>query len=266
MEQLLEDYPVNSLEVGSIVEGEVVRITSKEVHINLGAKSEGVFNVNEMESPDAFKQGDTIEIYIEWPENILGCPLISYEKARYKKNWEGIINNYGEESIISGLIKQKIKGGFIVDIGIEAFLPASLVDLQPSKDLSPYVGKTYDFKVLKIYKDKQSIIISRRELLEDQRQERCKEIFKSLKKGDRIKGQVKNITDYGAFIDLGFVDGLLHVTDMSWGRFNHPSELLKLGEEVETCILEVDYEKNKFRLDSNNAPPILGRIYKTDIR
>jgi small subunit ribosomal protein S1 len=177
-----------------------------------------------------------------------GNPIISYDLAQQKKNWENILQKCSEGSVVSGRVKSKVKGGLIVSIGVDSFLPASHIDIQPPKNLDQYIGQTYDFKVLKINQDRKNIVLSRRELIEEQRHQKRRDLLDSIQPGQIRKGVVKNITDFGAFIDLDGMDGLLHITDMSWGRISHPSEMLRQGEEVQVMIIEVNREKERVSL------------------
>jgi small subunit ribosomal protein S1 len=192
--------------------------------------------------------GAELEVYLEKLEDKEGNPIISYDKAEQKKNWEKIVENCEEGSIIPGRVRSKVKGGLIVSIGVDSFMPASQIDVQPPKNLDQYVGQTYDFKVIKIDLDRKNIVVSRRELIEEQRIEKRRSLLEDVMPGDTRRGQVKNITDYGAFVDLDGLDGLLHITDMSWGRINHPSEMLKQGEEIEVMIIEIDRERERVSL------------------
>ncbi|MEM9025901.1 MAG: 30S ribosomal protein S1, partial [Verrucomicrobiota bacterium] len=177
-----------------------------------------------------------------------GNPILSFDKAEQKKNWENILSKCEEGSIVQGRVKAKVKGGLIVTIGVDSFLPASQIDIQPPKNLDQYVGQTYDFKVLKINTERRNIVVSRRELIEEQRQEKRRKLLDEVSPGDQRTGIVKNITDYGAFIDLDGLDGLLHITDMSWGRISHPSEMLKQGEEITVMIIEVNRDRERVSL------------------
>ena len=176
---------------------------------------------------------------VEKLEDKSGAPVLSYDKAEQKKNWDNILTKFPEGSVAVGRVKAKVKGGLIISIGVDAFMPASHIDIQPPKNLDQYVGQTYDFKVLKINLERKNIVLSRRELIEQQRAEKRRALLDSIQPGQIRKGVVKNITDFGAFIDLDGMDGLLHITDMSWGRISHPSEMLKQGEEVQVMILSL---------------------------
>ena len=189
-----------------------------------------------------------IEIYLEKLEDRYGNPVISFDKAEQKKNWENILEKCQEGTVVPGRVRSKVKGGLIVSIGVDSFLPASQIDVQPPKNLDQYVGQTYDFKILKINTERRNIVVSRRELIEEQRQEKRRLLLDEVKSGDVCRGVVKNITDYGAFIDLDGLDGLLHITDMSWGRISHPAEMVKVGEEIDVMIIDVDRDRERVSL------------------
>jgi len=248
MEELLAQSNFANLQSGSIIAGTITEIRPNEVIIDIGGKSEGTVSVSEFIDPDALHIGEEIEVYLEKLEDKEGNPVLSFEKAEQKKNWENIITKCEEGSIVQGRVRGKVKGGLIVNIGVDAFLPASQIDIQPPKNLDQYVGQTYDFKIVKINQERRNIVVSRRELIEEQRQSKRRELLESVKPGDMRQGAVKNITDYGAFIDLDGLDGLLHITDMSWGRISHPSEMLKVGEEIKIMILEVDRDRERVSL------------------
>jgi len=248
MEELLAESNFNNLKQGAIVPGIITEIRQNEVVVDIGGKAEGVINGNEFIDLGELQPGSRIDVYVEKVEDIGGNPVLSFDKAEQKKNWENILSKCEEGSIVPGRIKAKVKGGLIVNIGVDSFLPASQVDVQPPKNLDQYVGQTYDFKVLKINLDRKNIVISRRELIEEQRQQKRRELLESVAPGQTRRGVVKNITDYGAFIDLDGLDGLLHITDMSWGRISHPSQMVKQGEEVEVMIIEVDRDKERVSL------------------
>ena len=233
---------------GSIIKGTITEIRDNDVILDIGAKSEGMVPANEFMDISELQIGEEIEVYLDRLEDRDGNPIISYDKAQQKKNWENIVSHTEEGSILAGKVRSKVKGGLIVNIGVDAFLPASQIDIQPPKDLDQYVGQTYDFKVLKINLDRKNIVISRRELIEEQRQEKRRALLDEIKPGSIRRGAVKNITDYGAFVDLDGLDGLLHITDMSWGRISHPSEMLKVGEEVSVMIIEVDRDRERVSL------------------
>ena len=248
MEELLANSSFADLKQGSIVKGKVIEIRQNEVVVDIGGKSEGVVPVSEFMDINDIQIGQEIEVLLEKLEDREGNPVISYDKAQQKKNWEQILANCQEGAVLPGRVKAKVKGGLIVSIGVDSFLPASQIDVQPPKNLDQYVGQTYDFKVVKINVERKNIVVSRRELIEEQRVEKRRKLLSEVKPGDIRKGIVKNITDYGAFIDLDGLDGLLHITDMSWGRISHPSEMVKVGEEVSVMIIEVDSERERVSL------------------
>lgn len=248
MEELLASSQFHNLIEGEIIKGTISEIRENEVVLDIGAKAEGIVSANEFIDVGELQIGEEIEVYLEKLEDRDGNPILSYDKAQQKKNWENILSKCEEGSILAGRVRSKVKGGLIVNIGVDAFLPASQIDIQPPKNLDQYVGQTYDFKVLKINTERRNIVISRRELIEEQRQEKRRRLLTDIKPGDVRRGMVKNITDYGAFIDLDGLDGLLHITDMSWGRISHPSEMLKVGEEIGVMIIEVDRDRERVSL------------------
>ncbi len=248
MEELLAQSSFDQLKEGSIVAGVITEIRQNEVVVDIGGKSEGVVPANEFIDLGELQVGSPIEVLIEKVEDKNGNPVISYDKAQQKKNWENILTKFPEGSVVAGRVRAKVKGGLIVSIGVDSFLPASHIDVQPPKNLDQYVGQTYDFKVLKINLERQNIVLSRRELIEQQRTEKRRNLLDSIQPGQVRKGVVKNITDFGAFIDLDGMDGLLHITDMSWGRIGHPSEMLKQGEEIEVMVIDINREKERVSL------------------
>lgn len=248
MEKLLAESSFAKLKQGSIVKGKLVEIRQNEVVVDIGGKSEGIVPAHEFTDIGELQIGEEIEVLVEKLEDRDGNPLISFDKAQQKKNWEKILTDCKEGAILPGRVKAKVKGGLIVSIGVDSFLPASQIDVQPPKNLDQYVGQTYDFKVVKINTERKNIVVSRRELIEEQRTEKRRQLLSEVKPGDIRKGVVKNITDYGAFIDLDGLDGLLHITDMSWGRISHPSEMVKVGEEIDVMIIEVDPDRERVSL------------------
>ena len=248
MEELLSTNHFESLREGRIIKGTVTEVLNNEVVVDIGGKSEGSIPANEFDDVGELEIGQEIEIFLERLEDKDGNPVISYDRAEQKKNWEDILLKCEEGSFVSGRIKGKVKGGLIVSIGVDAFLPASQIDIQPPKNLDQYIGQTYDFKIVKISTERKNIVVSRRELIEEQRLEKRRQLLDDVSPGDICRGMVKNITDYGAFIDLDGLDGLLHITDMSWGRISHPSEMLKIGEEINVMIIEVDRERERVSL------------------
>jgi small subunit ribosomal protein S1 len=248
MQELLAQSSFDKLKEGTIVSGVITEVRQNEVVVDIGGKAEAVVPANEFLDVGDLQIGQQIEVLLEKIEDKNGNPLVSFDKAEQKKNWDNILQRFPEGSIATGRVKAKVKGGLIVNIGVDSFLPASHIDIQPPKNLDQYVGQTYDFKVLKINLDRKNIVLSRRELIEQQRTEKRRNLLDSIQPGQIRKGVVKNITDFGAFIDLDGMDGLLHITDMSWGRITHPSEMLKQGEEVNVMIIEVNREKERVSL------------------
>ncbi len=248
MQDLLAQSSFDKLKEGSIVSGVITEIRANEVVVDIGGKAEGVISANEFADLGELQIGSSIEVILEKLEDREGNPILSYEQAQQKKNWENILQKCQEGAIVPGRVKAKVKGGLIVSIGVDSFLPASHIDIQPPKNLDQYVGQTYDFKVLKINHERQNIVLSRRELIEEQRINKRRDLLEKLQPGQVRKGIVKNITDFGAFIDLDGMDGLLHITDMSWGRIGHPSEMLKQGEEIEVMIIDINREKERVSL------------------
>ena len=233
---------------GEIVKGVIIEVRPKEVLVDIGYKSEGSVLGSEFEDIKTVKVGDEIDVLIEKLEDKDGMVVLSKEKAEFKKNWDKILTICNEGGTIAGKVKAVVKGGLLVNIGVEAFLPASQIDIIPPKNLQQYVANTYDFKVVKINQDRQNIVLSRRELIEQERNERRQKLLSEMTPGDIRKGTVKNLTDFGAFIDLNGLDGLLHITDMSWGRIGHPSEILKVGQEIDVVVLDINREKERVSL------------------
>src|SRR6267154_714831 len=233
---------------GEIVKGTIIEVRPKEVLVDIGYKSEGVIPANEFEDIKVMKVGDEIDVLIEKLEDKDGMVVLSKEKAEFKQNWDKILTICNEGGVIAGKVKAVVKGGLLVNIGVEAFLPASQIDVITPKNLTQYVGNAYEFKVVKINQERQNIVLSRRELIEQERTERRQKLLTEMTPGDIRKGTVKNITDFGAFIDLNGIDGLLHITDMSWGRIGHPSEILKVGQDIEAVVLGINREEQKISL------------------
>jgi small subunit ribosomal protein S1 len=233
---------------GEIVKGTVIEVRSKEVLVDIGYKSEGIVPLNEFLEPEAVKVGQEIDVLIEKLENKEGTVVLSHEKAEFKKNWDKILTICNEGGRIIGKVKAVVKGGLIVNVGVEAFLPSSQIDVITPKNLAGFVGNSYEFKVVKINQERQNIVLSRRELIEAERNDKRAKLLAEMVPGDIRKGTVKNLTDFGAFIDLNGLDGLLHITDMSWGRLAHPSEILKVGQELDVVVLDVNKEKERVSL------------------
>jgi small subunit ribosomal protein S1 len=248
MEEAMKQSGKQPVAAGSIVKGTIIEVGSKDVLVDIGYKSEGVISGGEFEDIKAVKVGDQIDVLIEKLEDKEGMVVLSKEKAEFKQNWERILTICNEGGTISGKVKAIVKGGLLVNIGVEAFLPASQIDVLTPKNLAQYVGNTYEFKVVKINQERQNIVLSRRELIEQERTERRQKLLAEMTPGDIRKGTVKNITDFGAFIDLNGIDGLLHITDMSWGRVGHPSEILKVGQDIDVVVLDINREKERVSL------------------
>jgi len=233
---------------GKLVSGRVVEKRDNGALIDIGYKAEGFVSKDEFRDWDSVETGLEIDVLLETIEDENNMPEISVQKAELQKSWDKLLVERNEGDIVKGLVKYRVKGGLIIDIGVDAFLPGSHVDIGPVRNLDDFLNKEYDFKVLKINVDRKNIILSRRELLEEAREEQKEALLKEIKINDVRKGVVKNITDFGAFIDLNGMDGLLHITDMSWGRISHPSEMLAIGDEIEVMILDIDNEKRRVSL------------------
>lgn len=242
---------------GSLVEGTVSAVKDDEVFIDIGYKSEGVVPLEEFGENAEVKPGDKVTVMLVQLENEkTGMVELSKRRADEKIRWEKILARYVEGSVVKGTIKSAVRGGLLVQIDdVEAFLPGSQVEVSPVKELDPYVGQTFDFKVIKISNERRNLIVSRRELIEGELAEKKAELLASLQKGEIRKGRVKNITDFGAFVDLDGLDGLLHITDMSWGRIKHPNELLKVGQEIDVMVLDVDRERERVSLGLKQTMP-----------
>jgi small subunit ribosomal protein S1 len=248
MEELLAESKIELLKEGSVITGTIMEIRPTEVVIDFGGKAEGTIPAHEFLDLGDLEIGSDLEVFLERLEDRDGNPQLSFDKAEQKKNWEKIVNTCEEGSVITGRVRSKVKGGLVVNIGVDAFLPSSQVDIQAPKNLDQFVGQTFDFKVVKINRERKNIVVSRRELIEERRQDKKREILSKIIPGETRRGMVKNITDYGAFIDLDGLDGLLHITDMSWGRVSHPSEMVKTGEEITVCIIDIDTNRERVSL------------------
>ena len=239
----------NSVNKGEIISGVVVTINSKDVVLNIGFKSDGLVPVNEFRDMPDLKKGDTVDVFVEQREDENGQLVLSRKRAKTQRSWEMINAALENDTIINGYVKSRTKGGLIVDIiGVEAFLPGSQIDIKPIRDYDVYVGKTMEFKVVKINHEFKNVVVSHKVLIEDDLESQKVEIVSKLEKGQVLEGTVKNITDFGVFIDLGGVDGLLHITDISWGRIEHPREVLSLDEKVNVVVLDFDDEKKRIAL------------------
>ncbi|MDR4495225.1 MAG: 30S ribosomal protein S1 [Nitrospirales bacterium] len=253
----LYDETFKNIEEGTITEGRVIDIQRDRVVVDIGYKSEGMIPADQFSSEELehLKVNDPIQVYIEQCEDSEGNLLLSKEKADKMKVWEDLEVAHHEEKQVQGKVISRIKGGMIVDIGVKAFLPGSQIDLTPVRDLDGLVGKTFNFKIIKINHRRGNVVVSRRALLEETRDKRRQSTLSTLTEGQLIEGAVKNITDYGAFLDLGGIDGLLHITDISWGRVGHPSDMFSIGDRVEVLVLKYDRETGRISLGVKQKSP-----------
>jgi small subunit ribosomal protein S1 len=255
LERMYNDT-LSAVKVNEVVEGTVISMNKREVVINIGYKSEGVVSLNEFRYNLELANGDKVEVYIESQEDKKGQLVLSHKKARTLKSWDRVNESLEKDEIIKGYIKCRTKGGMIVDVfGIEAFLPGSQIDVKPIRDYDIYVGKTMEFKVVKINHEFKNVVVSHKALIEAELEQQKKEIIAKLEKGQILEGTVKNITSYGVFIDLGGVDGLIHITDLSWGRINHPEEIVQLDQKLQVVILDFDDEKKRIALGLKQLTP-----------
>ena len=247
-EKLVEENFVETL-TNDVVEGTVIHMTDREAIIDINAKSEGVISLNEFRYNPALKVGDKVEVLIDVREDATGQLILSHRKARVIKAWDRVNNAHDTGEIVNGFVKCRTKGGMIVDVfGIEAFLPGSQIDVKPIRDYDQYVNKTMEFKVVKINHEFKNVVVSHKALIEADIELQKKEIIKQLEKGQILEGVVKNITSYGVFMDLGGVDGLIHITDLSWSRINHPNEIVDLDQQLKVVILDFDEDKSRIQL------------------
>lgn len=233
---------------GSIVQGRILEVRPSDVLIDIGYKSEGLIPISEFKNPEEIKPGDAFEVLLERLEDDEGMVVLSKQRAELQRNWERVLTQCKEGDIIEGEVVGQVKGGMIVDVGVDAFLPGSQIDVVPVRNPYDYMNKRFQFKILKINQERRNIVLSRRELIEESRRDQKKALLAEIKVGQLRKGVVKNITDFGAFIDLNGMDGLLHITDISWGRVNHPSDVLSIGQDVEVMILDVDLDRERISL------------------
>ena len=247
--EAMYDQTLSELVEHEIKMGSVLAMSDKEVVINIGFKSDGMVPLSEFRHFPNLKVGDEVEVYVETREDKNGQLILSHKKARALKSWERVNSSLEKDEIIQGFVKCRTKGGLIVDVfGIEAFLPGSQIDVKPIRDYDIFVGKTMEFKVVKINHEFKNVVVSHKVLIEQELESQKLEIMSKLEKGQVLEGTVKNITSYGVFMDLGGVDGLLHITDISWGRINHPEEVLKLDQKINVVILDFDGEKKRIAL------------------
>ncbi len=254
--ETLYEKSLSSITEHEVVMGSIVSMTSKDAVVNIGYKSDGIVALSELRYNADIKVGDTIEVYIESKEDRGGQLLLSHKKARSLKSWDRVNEALEGDEIIKGFVKCRTKGGLIVDVfGIEAFLPGSQIDVKPIRDYDVYVGKSMEFKVVKINKEFKNVVVSHKALIEEELEAQKTEIISKLEKGQVLEGTVKNITSYGVFIDLGGVDGLIHITDLSWGRINHPEEIVKLDDKIQVVILDFDEGKKRIALGLKQLTP-----------
>ena len=252
----LYDDTLNKVSDREVIDGTVIAMNKREVVVNIGFKSDGVISLNEFRYNPELKIGDTVEVYIESQEDKRGQLLLSHKKARVVRAWERINEAHETGVIMKGFIKCRTKGGMIVDLhGIEAFLPGSQIDVRPIRDYDVFVGKTMEFKVVKINQEYKNVVVSHKALIEEELEQQKKEIIGKLEKGQVLEGTVKNITSYGVFIDLGGVDGLVHITDLSWGRVNDPKEVVELDEKLNVVILDFDEDRKRIALGIKQLTP-----------
>ena len=250
------DATLGRVNENEVVEGTVISIGKREVVVNIGYKSDGIIPVNEFRYNPDLKVGDTVEVYVENQEDKRGQLVLSHKKARASKSWERVNAALENKEVIKGYIKCRTKGGMIVDIfGIEAFLPGSQIDVKPIRDYDVFVGKTMEFQVVKINQEYKNVVVSHKALIEAELEAQKQEIISKLQKGQVLEGTVKNITSYGVFIDLGGVDGLIHITDLSWGRVNDPHEIVELDQKLNVVILDFDEEKKRIALGLKQLTP-----------
>ena len=250
------DETLNKVNEHQVVEGKVISVDKKEVVVNIGYKSDGVISASEFRYNPDLKVGDTVEVYVENPEDKKGQLLLSHKKARLSKSWDRVNAALENDEIIQGYIKCRTKGGMIVDVfGIEAFLPGSQIDVHPIRDYDVFVDKTMEFKIVKINQEFRNVVVSHKALIEAELEAQKKEIISRLEKGQILEGTVKNITSYGVFVDLGGVDGLIHITDLSWGRVSDPHEVVNLDDKINVVILDFDDEKRRIALGLKQLTP-----------
>lgn len=244
------------LQEKEVVDGKVISLNKREVVVDIGYKSDGIVSLNEFRYNPDLKVGDTVEVYVESLEDQKGQLVLSHKKARALRSWDRVNAALEKDEVITGYIKCRTKGGMIVDVfGIEAFLPGSQIDVKPIRDYDIYVGKTMEFKVVKINQEFRNVVVSHKALIEAELEQQKKEIISKLEKGQVLEGTVKNITSYGVFIDLGGVDGLIHITDLSWGRVSHPSEIVQLDQKINVVILDFDDDKKRIALGLKQLTP-----------
>ena len=243
------DQTLSKVVEGEVVEGEVTALNKREVVVTIGGKSEGVIAAPEFRYNPDLKVGDKVEVYVENAEDKKGQLVLSHKKARTLKSWDRVNEAFEKDEIVKGYVKTRTKGGMIVDVfGIEAFLPGSQIDIKPIRDYDQFVDQTIDFKIVKINQEGRNVVVSHKVLLEAEQEARRSELIGKLEKGQVLEGVVKNITNYGVFVDLGGVDGLIHITDLSWGRVNHPEEIVSLDEKIKVVVLDFNEQQKRIAL------------------
>ena len=250
------DKTLSEIKPGEVVEGTVTAINKREVLVNIGYKSEGVIAAPEFRYNPELKAGDKVEVYVESPEDKKGQLVLSHKKARQLRSWDMVNEAFDKGEIVKGYVKTRTKGGMIVDVfGIEAFLPGSQIDIRPIKDYDQYVDQTMDFKIVKINQEFRNVVVSHKALLEAEQEQKRSELISKLEKGQVLEGTVKNITNYGVFVDLGGVDGLIHITDLSWGRVNHPEEFVQLDQKIKVVVLDFNEQQKRIALGYKQLTP-----------
>ena len=250
------DKTLQKVVENEVVEGEVTSVNKREVVVTIGGKSEGVIPVSEFRYDPDIKAGDKVEVFVENAEDKKGQLVLSHRKARALKSWDRVNEAFEKDEIVKGFVKTRTKGGMIVDVfGIEAFLPGSQIDIKPIRDYDQYVNQTIDFKIVKINQEFRNVVVSHKALLEAEQEAKRAELIGKLEKGQVLEGEVKNITNYGVFVDLGGVDGLIHITDLSWGRINHPEEVVTLGENIKVVVLDFNEQQKRIALGLKQLTP-----------
>ncbi|MEI7693117.1 MAG: 30S ribosomal protein S1 [Verrucomicrobiota bacterium] len=246
--ETLLSQSMQNFKEGTIVKGRIIERRPREVMVDIGYKSEGAIDLGEFSPADDLAIGQEIEVLLERLEDEDGQVVLSRQKAAHKQNWDKIVKLSESGKTVQGIVRDIVKGGLMLDVGVEAFLPSSQIDINPPKNLREFLGKTLECRIVKLNEDRKNVVLSRRELIEEERNEKRAKLLSHLDKGAKVKGRVKNLTEFGAFVDLDGLDGLLHVTDMTWGRLGHPSELLQTNQEIEVIVLEIDKERLRVSL------------------
>jgi small subunit ribosomal protein S1 len=249
------EQSIRSFDPDTILKGRIVSLVNDEVVVDVGYKSEGIIAISEFEDPTSIDIGDMVEVLLESVEDETGCVVLSKRRADRLRGWERIVTTHKEGDVVRGKVTRKIKGGLLMDIGVPVFLPASQVSIRRSADISEFIGQEIDAKIIKIDESRMNIVVSRRKLIEEERDRQKKQLLAEIAEGQVRRGTVKNLADFGAFVDLGGIDGLLHITDMSWGRVGHPSEVVKVDQEVDVLVLKVDKERERIALGLKQLTP-----------